>query len=248
MLRKLLVKTLLKEYVGCILWAAFLFFPSLHALVLGDRLQQAKPGDYFAVSFYNTDTFLWVEEVGRGYLVLHEISLPTCKRPKEKSWRLWAEKGMVGHTEWGRYTLDLVSQRLVGYYSLTRQMWLELPESSQFLAKLLRLSFQPVPLHKRKKMGTKPLFGVDERPVWQPKFSRGGAKPEAVSSSLWQAVWPQDGGVLAGHRVEMYLAEDAAETWPSYFPIWLQVPGRIGKPKLRLLETGRGLPRDFFPG
>lgn len=237
---------LLKKCFGYVFLVALLFFFPSHALFLGELLQSAKPGDYFAVSFYNTDTFLWVEEVGSGYLVLHEISLPGSQKQKSKSWRLWAEEGGVGHTEWGRYTLDLSSKSLLGYYSLTKKMWLTLPESSQFLAKLLCLSFRPVPLEKRKKIGSKPLFGADERRLWQPKFSREGSYPEAVKTSLWQAVWPKDGGVLAGHRIEMYLAEEQTDVWPSYFPIWLQVPDRVGKPKLRLLETGRGLSKLFI--
>ncbi len=88
--------------------------------------------------------------------------------------------------------------------------------------------------------GPKPFSGPDMRPVWQPRLIIEGKPDDGVAFDAWRADWPRDGSDLSNKTIEIYLPKDN-QSYPSYFPYWLQINGTAGKAKIRIIDSGSNL-------
>lgn len=211
------------------------------SLLLRDQLQHAVPGDYLVFSIQKTYTLLRVAAKERAHLTLEEVAIPEVKIPsKQMNWRHWLSQGAAGHTSWVIFDLDLATGRISQYYSLAKQQWFEITDTDNLLFKVLNLPLTKVPEGARKRIGPAPTSGPDLRPLWQPRLIVDGSPIENVSFDAWRARWPRDGSELAGKIIEIYLPRDHTR-YPAYLPYWLQVSGTVGKAKIRIVDSGRGL-------
>ncbi len=115
---------------------------------------------------------------------------------------------------------------------------------------LLNLHFHLVPDSERRHVGLPPGYGKpDHRPLWHPRLIVGGTIVGHVSFAAWKARWPADGSELARKVVEVYLPESAHDAYPSYFPYWLEVEGKLGSAKIRVIDSGMesNSPQTRFP-
>lgn len=213
------------------------------SLFLRDNLKLAQPGDFIVISNQNTDTMMYMREKKGNILTVEEIAIPENKRKKHlMSWKEWVRQEAPDHTSWVLYDLDLQTGQMLRYYSFTKKGWYDIPEADNFLFKLLNLKFSLIPDSQRKRVGPRGK-GPDFRPLWQPVMKIDGKVIKGVAFDAWQTRWPKDGGDLSGKSIEVYLPQQG-QSYPSYFPYWLQISGAIGKAKIRIIDSGYSL---YFP-
>ena len=230
--------------------AAFLFFAACflagvsaplqgEELVLRNNLQRAKPGDFLVISCNKTLTLMRIAEKQNQILTIEEIAVPENKRPVQLSWNKWVPKDAPGNSSWVIYDIDLSTGQMLRY-SFTKKNWYEIPEADNFLSKLLTLKMTKIPENSRKRVGPKPCSGPDMRLVWQPRLMIDGKPVDGVAFDAWRADWPRDGSDLSNKTIEIYLPKDN-QSYPSYFPYWLQINGTAGKAKIRIIDSGNNL-------
>ncbi len=212
-----------------------LFFVSnLSAISLKDNIAKAKPGDYIVTARNKNYTLLLVTANTNNRLYFEEITVPLAKIPKNmQSWKEWVRSNAPGHTGWVRYEINLATGQMGGLYSYTQESWYEMEGADAWLSTLLNLSFNPIPEKERKKVGSAAM-------VWNPKMIFEGQEIAAVPFDAWRAKWPKDNTELSGKLIEIYLPADS-QTYPAYFPYWLQISGMIGKASLRIVDSGKEL-------
>lgn len=210
--------------------------------ILSSNLEKALPGDYFVFSQGKNITLLTIRNKNKNILVLEEITAPaTTSLLKNKQWNKWIDDGAPKHTSWQVYALNLQTKKNDLIYSLSKRSWMKITDGENFLATLLTLELKPTPKNKRKKIGTIPLPGsIDRRSDWNPPLVYNGTKVNNAEFTPWECFWPKDHSKLSGKHLLIYLPTDQ-ETYPSYFPYWLQIAGMSGKAKVRVLDTGRNL-------
>lgn len=217
-------------------------------LVLRNNLQRAQPGDYLVISANKTQTLLHIHGKKNQIVTIEEIALPETKRPTTISWKEWVSQGAPGNTSWVMYDIDLQTGKMLRYYSFTKKNWFEIPDTDNFLSKLLNLKFTQIPENSRKRIGPKIKSGPEMRAIWQPRMIVDGQAMKGVLFDAWRTKWPSDGSDLSGKTIEAYLPRDS-QRYPAYFPYWLQINGAIGKAKIRIIDSGSQLqsPRPPFP-
>lgn len=212
------------------LFAVFVGSLQADAISLKDLFQEAKVGDYIATQQNKSIAILHIVSVDGSKMYLDEVVGPASLNIP--SFRSWMQQMAPGNTSWVRYQIDLTTGNMLSSYSFTRGLYFEIPEAENFLSRLLTLSFERVPTTSRKRTGG--------NRYWQPELVFEGETWENITFSAWRCEWPKDGSELAGKTIEIYLPEQAGP-YPSYFPYWLQVSGVIGKAKVRIIDSGRGL-------
>ncbi|MFI5344511.1 MAG: hypothetical protein ACHQUC_09850, partial [Chlamydiales bacterium] len=220
---------------------SFFCFGSMQAenLYLKDNLQRAIPGDYVVVSSNKTITLMHIFGRQGEILTIEEIAMPESRKPK-MHWREWVQNHAPGSTSWVMYEIDLKSGRMLRYYSFTKRGWFEIAEADNFLSKLLNLRLNKIPDKDRKKVGMKIFSGSEESRFWQPNLVVDGKIIRGVKFDAWRTRWPKDSSDLSGKAIEVYLPQDN-QSFPSYFPYWLQIHGTIGKARVRMIDSGSGL-------
>jgi len=211
-------------------------------LVLKDNLKRAHAGDYLVTAQNKNYTILWVRGKEDTRLTFEEITVPmTQVSEKNFSWRRWLTEGSPGQTCRVMYTIDLATGSMQQAYSYTKNEWVSIPQSQNFMATLLNLQLRLIPQSDRKKVGPPPPSDTqDRRSYWQPKVIVDGKEVEGVAFEAWKTRWPKDGSDLAGKVIEIYVPREN-EKYPSYFPYWLQVSGIVGKAKVRIVDSGSNL-------
>lgn len=210
-------------------------------MALRDNLAKASPGDFIVTAQNKTYTVLLIQGREGNNLRLEEITVPiTRMNLKGFSWRDWIAKGAPGNTAWVRYTIDLNDASMQEFYSFTRKGYFKIDEANNFLSKLLNLQLQEIPHSQRKKIGTRPPIGADNRRLWQPQMVIDGNYVSGVRFAAYRTQWPKDGTELSGKSIEVYVPEENSK-YPSYFPYWLQVYGAVGKAKIRIVDSGINL-------
>lgn len=213
------------------------------AYILRDNIVKATPGDYIVTSQGKMCTVLHIRDRTLYGLVVEEITVPLNRIPKVKhSWRKWVESGASGHTAWVSFNLNVVNGNIDNAYSYTKNMWFQIPQSDNFFSQLLNLEFEHVPYGERKRVGPRTSVPTanEWKNLWQPRMIVDGQTVGNVKFEAWRALWPNDGGDLAGKLIEVYIPDDS-ERYPSYFPYWLQISGAVCKAKVRIVDSGTGL-------
>lgn len=220
---------------------AFLFlFSALQGeeVVLRNNLQKAKPGDYLVITANKTLTLMHIFDKKENLLTIEEISVPESKQPA--NWKQWVEQRAPGNTSWVMYEIDLSNGQMARYFSFTKNQEYNISDADNFLTKLLNLKFTKLADYERKRVGPKPGGGPDMRPFWQPRMVVNGQTVDGVVFEAWKTSWPRDGSELSNKTIEVFLPQNS-ETYPSYFPYWLQIVGAVGKAKIRIIDSGSGL-------
>lgn len=173
-------------------------------------------------------------------ITIEEIAVPERCTPNI-GWKDWILQNAPGNTSWVMYDIDLQSGQMVRYYSFTKNGWYSIPDADNFLSKLLNLSLTKIPEESRKRVGPRPSpGGPDFRTLWQPRMVVDGRPVNKVLFDAWRTRWPRDSSELSGRVIEIYLPQES-QIYPSYFPYWLQINGAIGRAKVRIIDSGRGL-------
>ncbi len=209
-------------------------------LLLRENMMNAKPSDFLVIMSNKTDTLLHIADRKDYLLTVEEIAVPEGKKLESVTWKEWVAQSAPGNTSWVTYEIDLRNGQMTKYYSFTKRNWFEIPDSENFLIKLLSFRLTKIPENIRKKVGPKPSSGPDWRPLWQPKMIIEGQTVNGVMFDAWETKWPRDNSELSGKTVEVYLPKES-ERYRAYLPYWLQINGSIGKAKIRIIDSGTNL-------
>lgn len=234
------------KFLFTILVIVLACFASLHAdqeIFLRNNLTKARQGDYLVTAQHKNYSILIIRSKDNTQLAIDEITLPMALKPNDKnfSWRKWVENGALGNTCWLMYSINLPGGTIQNTFSLTRNEWVTIPQSQNFLSVLLNLSLKKIPKNERKKVGPPPSSdSIDRRPIWQPQMIVDGIPLKGVLFEAWRTRWPKDNSELSGRVIEVFLPTDS-ERYPTYFPYWLQINGMVGKAKVRIIDSGNNL-------
>ncbi len=227
--------------IGCFLLCGPLLLAEPESQpILQEILLEARIGSYAVLQQGQTYTFLYVKNISSSEGIwLEEIHIPVSLFSRlSLSWRDWLLRGAPQHSGWNLLPISVQNLSCDRFYSFTQQAWIALPSNSNFLTTLLQLSFYEIPEPERKKIGPLPIRGKpDTRSLWAPVICWEGKKVQGVPFRAYVARWPQDQSDLAGRRIEIYLPE-ANSPYLTFFPYWMEVEGRLGQAKLRLVESG----------
>lgn len=210
------------------------------AITLKNKLSEATPHSYLVTEQSRNFTFLRIFEKKGNLLILEEVTIPEENFSSRKiGWKEWFERGAPGHTSWMLSKVNLQTGNIEEVYSCDHEAWVDVSEYSSFMATLLNLHFYPVAENERRRIGLPPGYGKpDLRPFWQPRLVVDGKSLSAVFFQSWKARWPTDGSELAKKTIEVYLPEISDAHFPTYFPYWLEVEGKIGSAKIRVVDSG----------
>lgn len=234
----------MSKIFSLILIFVFCSFFSLTAedMYLRENLKLARNGDYIVTSQNKTYNILLIDHLTEQEITIEEITVPLNAIPlKGFSWKNWIMQNAPGHTSWVRYVVTLNSGQIKEYFSYTKNGWYTIPEGDNFLSTLLNLKLHKVSMAERKKVGPRPPpRAPDNRPYWQPKLTFEGQVVPGVTFDAWRTFWPKDGSELSGKIIEIYVPQNPG-MYPAYFPYWLQVSGIVGKAKVHIIDSGRGV-------
>jgi hypothetical protein len=207
---------------------------------LQERLAQAHPGDYVVTAQEGNYSLLSVRSLKEEKLVLEEIAVPQAQiELKKVDWKQWVANRAPGHTSWTLYEIQLSSGTLIDCFSLSKNGWVQLDASEQFLNRLLTLRLAPVPRAERKKIGPLPSANEpDTRALWNPSLIMGGKKKPKAEFVVMTTTWPDDGSQLALCKVDLYFAQECPD-FP--FPFWIEVQSPHYTFKSRAIDSGQGL-------
>jgi hypothetical protein len=209
-------------------------------LFLKDNLKFAKPGDYLVTMQNKNYSLLLVRSVEAGQISVEEITVPAVRLPSKPgfSWKRWIQEGAPKNSSWLLYKIKLPEGTMQQAYSYTRNEWVVVPQTQNFLSTLLNLKMQRIPQEERKRVGLKHSNDrPDDRPLWEPKLVFEGKTVPGVAFCAWRARWPKDGSGLSGKVIEAYLPKEEG-SYPAYFPYWMEVIGMVGKAKVRIVDAG----------
>ncbi|MBS0620885.1 MAG: hypothetical protein JSS61_05455 [Verrucomicrobia bacterium] len=207
---------------------------ALEALTLKQKVENCQGGDYILTAQESNYSLLIVRSRSEHTLVLEEIAIPKAQVDlKKMDWQGWLTKFAPGHTSWTAYEIDLDSGKLIECYSYSKQGWLALDSSEQFLARLFSLPLRPVQDKERKRIGRAPSGDADHRPLWNPPLVEGGKKALNPSFEVWKTRWPDDGSLLALCQIELYFSKGG---FP--LPYWIEVQSPHYAFKMRTVDSG----------
>jgi len=215
---------------------------ALHAspLQLKEILRQAEPGSYLVTQQGKFASLLYIKSTSSSSLVLEEITIPCSSFAHyQLSWKAWLQQGAPGHTSWTTSLMNLHTGLFEQTYSYTHHSWMDLSQTSSFLSTLMNLTFEEAPLAERKKVGLPPGHNKpDHRPLWYPRAIVDGHPVSSVPFKVYRAHWPRDQSDLSSRAIDIYLPAETTECL-TFFPYWVEVEGRIGNAKLRVIDSGR---------
>jgi hypothetical protein len=208
---------------------------------LKEKLALAHEGSFLVLEQNKIFTFFHIQQKAEKTVVIEEVSIPAAVFAKNPvHWKIWFESGAPGHTCWVMSQINLESGNLEETFSFTHKGWVDMSDSKPFLTTLLNLKFQEISETERRKVGLPPAYHkADLRPLWNPRLIVNGQTIAHVPFHAYKARWPADGTELARKTVEIYLpASEEGAPYPLYFPYWLEVEGKIGSAKIRVVDSG----------
>jgi hypothetical protein len=199
-------------------------------LSLQQKFIQAQAGDFIVTAQEGNYSLLFIRSITADILLLEEISIPEKQiEIKKIDWKKWIEGKALGHTSWTLYEIDRKSGTLIECFSYSKNGWLYLDESEQFLTKLLTLPLYPISEKERKKIGPQPMNGeADQRSSWNPPLMIDGKK---IDKPAFEVLKTQC-------SVELYFSKQQ----PAFpFPYWLEIQSPHYAFKMRTIDSGHGL-------
>jgi hypothetical protein len=216
------------------------FWLTVSEASLQERFSRATPGDYVVTAQEGHYSLLLIRAISQERLSLEEISVPAKHIDlKRLNWKKWVGEKAPGHTSWVVYEIDRSSAQLISCFSYSKNGWLYLDESEQFLTRLMRLPLEKIPETQRKKIGPQPLPGeTDRRAAWNPPLVIEGKKVAKPIFETMRTKWPDDGSKLALCTIELYFSQ-ADPTFA--FPYWMEIQSPHYAFKVRTIDSGRHL-------
>ncbi len=205
-----------------------------------EKFAHAEAGDFIVTAQEGNYSLLFIRSITSDTLLLEEISVPHKQIDLKKiDWKKWAAEKAPGHTSWTLYEIDRASGKLIECFSYSKNGWLYLDQSEQFLTRLLTLPLSPVAPAERKKIGPEPGQGeADRRAPWNPPLIVEGKKSSKPAFDVVKTKWPDDGSRLSLCGIELYFAKDRPD-FP--FPYWLEVHSPHYAFKMRTIDSGHTL-------
>ena len=214
-------------------------------MTLREQIQKAKAGDFVVLAQGKNHVLLHINQRNDQEIFFEEITIPTASIVRISNWKTWVFQGAEFHTSWILYKINLTNGNLEKAYSVTKKSWLDSSNGSWFLPKLLKLNLKLIPEEKRRKAGLAPIGdSPDFRKVWNPKMFFNGKEIIKVNFHAYKTFWPVDQSELSGKMIEVYLPAETGE-FPTYFPYWIQVTGKVGKIAVRVVDSGVDLISPF---
>lgn len=216
-----------------------LLFFSLSAidLSLKSQLQTAQAGSWIVLSIDKVYTLFYLRYIDEKSAILEEVTIGRTHLPLKKylSWKNWFEQGAEGHSQWIISKINLQNAQFEQCYSPSHKRWVDPSQGNNFFSTLMNLHFTQIPIQQRKRIGHGAKI---DRPIWEPKCVVEGSVINHVSFSAYQARWPADGSELAKKTIEIYVPYQASIPIPAFFPYWLEVEGKVGSAKARVIDSG----------
>jgi hypothetical protein len=241
-----------------ILALLLLLFSTAYAseMHLKEKLAHAPLESYLVIEQNKIFTFIHILERSEKTIVIEEVSISAATFAKHRMrWKEWFEKGAPGHTSWLISRINCETGAFEETFSFTHRGWIDMSGSNPFLTTLLNLPFHEVPQIDRRRIGLPPGYRkADDRPIWNPRLIVDGHPISNVPFIAYKARWPTDGSELARKIIEIYLpdsktVEQGNTLCPLYFPYWLEVEGKFGSAKIRVVDSGVNAhsPRKHLP-
>src|SRR5581483_3409810 len=225
-------------------------FISLHAhghpACLLEKLSRGQAGDFIVTAQEGNYSLLSIRSISESVLILEEISVPSKQIDlKTIAWKKWVADKAPGHTSWTLYEIDRATGGLIECFSYSKNGWLYLDKSEQFLMRFMALPLTTVPPLERKKIGPQPPQGeTDQRRTWNPTVTLEGKKICPATFEVLKTQWPDDNSRLASSTIELYFSREFSD-FP--FPYWLELQSPHYRFKMRTIDSGHGL-ISFFQG
>ena len=215
------------------------------SMFLKERLRDASVGDYIVAALDNTYTAIIIREKTPQKLSIEEITIPSARlqqnSPSWTGWKGWIQQGAPENTSWALYAIDPSSGEMLSYFSYSQNSWCDVASTDNFMPKLLNLQLEKMQHGTIKRVGPAPTNGMaDKRRAWAPRMVFEGKVIPNVAFQGWKTSWPHDNSDLSGKIIFVYVPEDS-QTYPSYFPYWLEIRGVTGKAKVRIIDSGKNL-------
>lgn len=232
------------------------FFLLSSEISLKEQLAEAEPGSYLVTEQNKIYTFIHINERQQQSIVLEEVVVSAAQFSHyQLSWRDWFQQGAPGHTSWVMSQINLSTGKLEELYSFLHESWIDTSQVNGFMTTLLNLRFKEIPESQRRRIGPPPPgYGKpDRRPLWNPRLVVDGKVIPDISFTAWKSRWPCDGSELSQKTIEIYLPTKEKGSrllsFPTYFPFWLEVDGKIGSAKIRVVDSGLGVqsPKSRLP-
>ncbi len=207
---------------------------------LKEKFEHAQAGDFIVTSQDGNYSLLFIRQITSEILILEEISVPSQHIDLKKMvWKNWVKEKAPGHTSWTLYEIDRGSGDLIECFSYSKNGWLYLDSSEQFLTRLFTLPLHSVLYADRKKIGQRPdQSEEDRRSLWNPPMIVEGKKSLKPAFEVLKTQWPEDGSRLSQCLIELYFSKEN----PSFpFPYWLEVHSPHYAFKMRTIDSGHGL-------
>lgn len=210
------------------------------AFSLHEKFTHAQAGDFIVTAQEGNYSLLFIRSITAEILLLEEISVPMHQIDLKKiDWKKWTAEKAPGHTSWTLYEIDRISGKLIECFSYSKNGWLYLDDTEQFLTRLLSLPLSTVSYTDRKKVGAQPNpQEEDHRASWNPPLTIEGKKIPKPNFDVFKTKWPEDGSRLSLCEIELYFAKDE----PNFpFPYWLEVHSSHYAFKMRTIDSGHQL-------
>ncbi len=225
------------------LFTLFLLCSALIAdeIQLKYQLNTAAAGNYVVTEQGKTYAFLYVREKNSSQIIIEEVAIPASNFTRQNiGWKQWFESGAAGHTLWTISQINLDTGSFEETFSYTHQGWVDMSESNSFLSTLLNLRFSEVPEQDRKRVGLPPGSNrQDNRPIWNPRVIVEGCALANVPFMAFRTIWPKDHTELSCKPIDVYLPYTIeGANYPSFFPYLVEVEGKVGNAKLRVVDSG----------
>ncbi|MCH9609009.1 MAG: hypothetical protein S4CHLAM45_02490 [Chlamydiales bacterium] len=211
---------------------------------LKTQFYTAEGGNYVVTEQGKTYAFLYIRERSNDTIFIEEVAIPASNFNRQKiSWRDWFEQEAPGHTLWTISQIDLKTGTFKETYSYTHEGWIDTSASNSFLTTLLNLNFKEVAESERRRIGFPPGYGKpDKRPLWNPRLIVGGLKVANIPFAVYKGRWPKDQSELSCKQIDIYIPyASESEKFPTFFPYLVEVDGKIGSAKLRVVDSGVGV-------
>jgi len=209
---------------------------------LSEAFTKAEVGDFVVFAEQKHLTLFRIAASTEDEIAIEEITIPASLIDLTAvSWKKWLEEEAPHYSSWTVTRFEKKSGTLISCLSKVNHEWIENKPLFVFLPTLFQLPLVPVPKDEQKRIGPAPMAGeIDRRKLWVPKVIVNGKELlPPPPFEVYRTKWPKDGGELSEKTIYLYFP--VSKEALSYFPYWVEIVGIVGKVKLRVVDSGKGL-------